>query len=42
MLAVTDPAAFARAWSVLLAGGMDVSVEPGRALAPAELLAVVA
>jgi uncharacterized protein (TIGR03083 family) len=39
VLAADDPAAFARSVEALLAGGVDASVEPGRAMTPTELLA---
>jgi uncharacterized protein (TIGR03084 family) len=38
VLAVSDPAAFTRSVELLLAGGVDVSVEPGRGMSPRELL----
>jgi uncharacterized protein (TIGR03084 family) len=38
VLAVRDPAAFARSVEQLVAGGVDASVEPGRAMTPCELL----
>jgi uncharacterized protein (TIGR03084 family) len=38
VLAASDPAAFARSVEALLAGGVDASVEPGRAMTPTELL----
>ncbi|HET9602386.1 MAG TPA: TIGR03084 family metal-binding protein [Acidimicrobiales bacterium] len=39
VLAVTEPVAFSATVAALLAGGVDPSVEPGRAMGPAELLA---
>ena len=39
VLAVRDPSAFARSVEELVAGGVDASVEPGRAMAPPQLLA---
>ena len=38
VLAARDPAAFARSVERLVAGGVDASVEPGRAMTPPELL----
>jgi uncharacterized protein (TIGR03084 family) len=38
VLAISDPGAFARSVEELLAGGVDASVEPGRAMTPSELL----
>jgi uncharacterized protein (TIGR03084 family) len=39
VLAATDPDAFARGTEALLAAGPDAALEPGRRLAPADLLA---